>query len=248
LKKSEILSAERRFRRLVLVRHAQASIESEHYDQLSPLGERQSRILGEHWARTGLAPDAVFLGPLARHRQTAEQVEDVFKHHGRTWPVAQVLPDFDEHAGMEVVEEALPLVAARDPEVAAWARAMEEEPEQRVQFYFKIFRRLTRLWSMDALPGVSAHESWSAFRQRIAAGMARMEAGEGVVSVAFTSAGSMAAAVAHGLELSDVKTLELSWAVHNTGLSEFIERRGDLVLRTFNALPHLVDEELVTWV
>jgi broad specificity phosphatase PhoE len=248
LKKSATNPISQGFRRLILVRHGQASIESDHYDQLSSLGERQSRVLGEYWVGTGFVPDAVFCGPLARHRQTAEQVEDVFKNHGRPWPTTQVLPEFDEHAGMEVVKEALPLVAARDPEVASWARTMEEEPGQRVQFYFKIFRRLTRLWSRGALPGGSIHESWSAFRQRAAHGLERLATVDGQVSVVFTSAGSMAAAVAHGLELGDEKALELSWTVHNTGLSEFIERRGDLVLRTFNAIPHLADEELVTWV
>lgn len=236
------------FRRLMLVRHAQASIESDDYDQLSPLGERQAQILGEHWLESGFAPDAVVLGPLARHRQTAEQVAAVFARHGRPWPKAQVLAEFDEHAGMDVVEEALPWVAARDAEVAAWAQAMEETPEQRVQFYFKIFRRITRLWAENALPEDSNHESWTEFRRRVAAGLERMAQAETGVSVAFTSAGAMGAAVAHGLELSNVKTLELSWTVHNTGLSEFIERRGDLMLRTFNALPHLTDGEFVTWI
>ena len=35
--------------RIVLVRHGQASFWAAEYDQLSPLGIEQSRLLGEHW-------------------------------------------------------------------------------------------------------------------------------------------------------------------------------------------------------
>ena len=44
---------------LTLVRHGQASFFQEDYDQLSPLGEQQARLLGEHWVRQGVRFDEI---------------------------------------------------------------------------------------------------------------------------------------------------------------------------------------------
>ena len=54
--------------RLVLVRHAQASIGHANYDQLSPRGEEQARSLGAHWAEMRTVFDQVFVGPRQRHQ------------------------------------------------------------------------------------------------------------------------------------------------------------------------------------
>ena len=51
---------------LYLVRHGQASFGSDDYDRLSPLGQRQSLRLGEHWRAHGLHFDAVYTGTLLR--------------------------------------------------------------------------------------------------------------------------------------------------------------------------------------
>ena len=59
---------------LLLVRHAQASFHAADYDCLSPLGEQQSRWLGEHFAARGITFDAVVTGTLRRHQQTLEGI------------------------------------------------------------------------------------------------------------------------------------------------------------------------------
>ena len=57
---------------LLLVRHGQASWGSADYDVLSPLGERQSQVLGEALAARGVAPTVLVRGAMRRHHQTAE--------------------------------------------------------------------------------------------------------------------------------------------------------------------------------
>ncbi|MDZ4123020.1 MAG: phosphoglycerate mutase family protein, partial [Hydrogenophaga sp.] len=47
---------------LYLVRHGQASFGADDYDQLSEMGQRQSRRLGEYWAERGVGFDAVITG------------------------------------------------------------------------------------------------------------------------------------------------------------------------------------------
>ena len=55
---------------LTLVRHAQASLFADDYDQLSDVGRQQARLLGEFWACRGTDFDEVYCGPRARQRQT----------------------------------------------------------------------------------------------------------------------------------------------------------------------------------
>ena len=57
--------------RILLVRHGQASFGAADYDQLSSLGEEQSRLLGASLAARGVGPDLVLRGSMKRHRQTA---------------------------------------------------------------------------------------------------------------------------------------------------------------------------------
>ena len=56
---------------LYLIRHGQASFGQENYDQLSELGEAQATKLGQALSQRLPAFDAVVLGTMQRHKQTA---------------------------------------------------------------------------------------------------------------------------------------------------------------------------------
>jgi hypothetical protein len=74
------------------------------------------------------------------------------------------------------------------------------------------------------------------------------ETPRGGSSVAFTSGGTISAAVQVALGTTDPKTLELAWVVRNTALAEFLfsSESGRFSLTSFNALPHLEDPALIT--
>ena len=55
---------------LLLVRHGQASFGAADYDQLSSLGEEQSRLLGASLAARGVRPDLVLRGSMKRARRS----------------------------------------------------------------------------------------------------------------------------------------------------------------------------------
>ena len=55
---------------IYLIRHGQASLGADDYDNLSPLGQQQAQRLGEYLAGKGIAPQSVFIGSLRRHAQT----------------------------------------------------------------------------------------------------------------------------------------------------------------------------------
>jgi hypothetical protein len=65
---------------------------------------------------------------------------------------------------------------------------------------------------------------------------------------AFTSGGTMAAAMGLALNLDDEKTLELMWVVHNAAYTEFLFSRGRFSMMTFNAIPHLTKPHLLTFI
>src|SRR6185436_3297349 len=48
---------------LFLVRHGQASFDRDDYDQLSPQGVEQARLLGIHWTELNLIFDHIYVGP-----------------------------------------------------------------------------------------------------------------------------------------------------------------------------------------
>ena len=66
---------------LFLIRHAQASFGAENYDQLSELGHRQSRWLGEYLSIRDIHFDHVMLGDMVRHRETLDGLHAGLKQH-----------------------------------------------------------------------------------------------------------------------------------------------------------------------
>src|SRR4051794_6598920 len=117
---------------LTLVRHGQASYMSENYDKLSPLGERQSRMLGDHWARQSITFDRVFRGPAQRHRRTAELIGEAFRDAGVPWPEPEMLSELDEFDAFQMMKTMVPILVERHEHIRALDaefRASQQTPE-----------------------------------------------------------------------------------------------------------------------
>lgn len=233
---------------LCVIRHGQASAHAADYDQLSPLGEEQGRVLGEYWADTDRRFDRLYLGPLKRHRQTLDAVLQVFRHRGLDLPDPTPLPELDEHHGPEVIahhrdrlyEEA----GIGDPDKEGVDR------KEKIRRTLLIYQQGTRLWVRGELETPKGLESWAAFRSRIESGTDKiLGAGTpGQRAAAFTSGGATAAMVGHTLGLDDEKILALSWRVRNAALTEFLFSSRGLSLDSFNSTPHLREERLLTFI
>ena len=101
---------------IYLIRHGQASLGAEDYDQLSPLGQRQSERLGQYLRQRsdelGLQWDAVLMGSLRRHRQTWEGIA---QGAGWTQHTPLVWPGLNEYDS-EALLAALPVTPGQtDP-------------------------------------------------------------------------------------------------------------------------------------
>lgn len=228
---------------LVLVRHGQASLGSDDYDVLSPLGWRQGRALGGHWADREERFDEVLMGPRRRHRETFLGFTEGMAAQNAALeppPEPEMLPAFDEHQAAEVVSHYRESLSGKAP----------TDPAQQTRWYLHAFQKLTRQWVQGRLETPGELEPWPVFRRRVDAGLDALMAsmGSGGRYVLFTSGGVMAVAVGRALGLDDVRTMEISWRIRNGSFSRFLASGGRFSLDTFNETPHLTDADLLTFV
>lgn len=234
---------------LFFVRHGQASFNGDDYDQLSARGVEQSRQLGLHWADLNLIFDRVYVGPRRRHQQSLDAVGAVYRERGLSWPEPVGLPELDEHSGQDVLSRSLPDLMQRDPTIREMKERLRKDSDTAQRDYLRLFQKVTRMWVRHELK-LPDLEAWHEFRARVNRGITKMTevAGSKKNVVAFTSGGPTAAAMGFALKLDDEKTLELSWVVRNAAYTEFLFSRGRFSLVTFNAVPHLTESHLLTFI
>jgi broad specificity phosphatase PhoE len=227
--------------RLSLIRHGQASFLEANYDKLSPHGEEQARALGAFWVRREVEVHAVYAGPRARQRRSAELVGEVFASAGRSFPEIVELPALDEYRAEEMIVFAMGNLDAH-PELAKAMPSMlaattRRERERAAQ---GIMRAVMTHWIKEeiALPGI---ESFASFRARVASALDVMTKDEGRSRnvLAFTSGGTIGAAVASVLRTDDETTLDLCQMSHNAAFTDVLFTGARRSLACFNATPHL---------
>lgn len=234
---------------LTLVRHGQASFFADVYDQLSPLGEDQSRMLGKYWARHSVRIDAVYSGPRIRQYRSAELAGVAVIAAGGDWPQPVVLSDLDEFDLRGVLHRLAPELCRQSPD---FARLFEDyhrsvEKPDRLRNFQRMFEPLLLHW--QSLPaGDPSVESWPTFRERVEKAIRRIveDNGSGRRIVVFTSGGFIGSAARLAFAAPDRTALELAWRLRNASLTEFVFTRDRFTLDSFNAVPHLEDPALWT--
>jgi broad specificity phosphatase PhoE len=236
--------------RLYLVRHAQASFLEQTYDKLSSLGETQSRLLGEYWARHKIIFDRVCSGPCIRQKDTAKIAADAFQKARLSFPSITVMPEFDEYQGEAVLDRNLPALIESDPEIRTMHQQFQAatDPAARRRTFQKLFEAVIGKWVEGEIPSNSV-ESWPDFSARVKSGLSRfLRGGLANERVAlFTSGGPIGLAVQRALELSSRNALRVSWMAQNCSFSEFLYSNDRFTMSSFNAVPHLDDASLQTY-
>jgi broad specificity phosphatase PhoE len=224
---------------LLVVRHGQASAGSDDYDCLSGAGTEQCRRLGRWLAATGQEFDAVVVGGMKRHAQSAAAIAEGYARHAeRALPAGELdagLDEFDHHAVFNGFSGANLDHAAVRGAAAGGLQALAP-----------LIRAALGAWAEDAIEGVP--ESWQAFGERVALAGGRL-AGRGEQRLLVVTSGGVAARLAQAaLDAPRRVVIDLSLSLRNSGLSEFHRREGGLALGSWNALPHLHDaRELWTY-
>ena len=205
---------------LVLVRHGQAMAFDRDSDRLSPLGEQQSRTLGEYWKRHGVAFDVLYTGTLRRHVQTYELAA------AAPLPAPRANPGLNEY-------DAAAILAAAQVDMTAFTG-----PDRNKHFQ-RVFEDVMAKWRANELAGC---ESWDAFRGRVNTALRDIMAESGSRRVAvFTSGGPIGVAVQAAMKAPEGTAIEVNWRVRNTSLTSFLFSGSRVSLDGFNATPHLAE-------
>jgi broad specificity phosphatase PhoE len=233
---------------IYFIRHAQASYLSANYDQLSPLGEEQSTILGQYLCQTKVHFDKVFVGPLVRQQQTQQLVAQVFERQNMAFQTPILLHELAEHLGPGALRHLKPILASRDAKVKHWEDEMTQNPELKRRNSLYIFEHFMEQWVSGQITDADhLYEPWEAFRARVRRGLevvlSSVEKGE-TVGV-FTSGGVVSAVVAEVLRLpNEAPVAQLNYAVRNTSMSQFLFSKNNLTLLSFNEVPHLSQAQI----
>lgn len=226
---------------IYLIRHGQASLGAADYDQLSPLGQRQSERLGQYLRQRsdelGLHWDAVLTGSLRRHHQTWQGIA---QGAGWTQHTPLVWPGLNEYDS-EALLAALPLA----PSPISQINPGSPEGYKR---HFRLLRDALALWMAGT---ISPHgmPSYTDFVAGATAALAhiRQHHGHGNVLVV-SSGGPIATLVGHLLSTPPETTIELNLQIRNTALTELAGSPQRQRLVSFNTLPHLDSAEHRGWV
>jgi broad specificity phosphatase PhoE len=216
---------------IYLVRHGQASLGAADYDQLSPLGEQQSRRLGEHWRTQGLTFDAVITGALKRHAQTLAGIQQGLgtQHDALVWPG---LNEYDSEAIIRTVQPG-ELVKPTTPEG--------------YKQHFRLLRDGLAQW-MAGVVSPQGMPTYVEFVKGVTSALDHIrQQCEGNVLLV-SSGGPIATAVAHVLRTSPETSIELNLRLRNSAVSEFNFNSKRQSLVSFNSVAHLETPSHKDWI
>ncbi len=235
---------------LTVVRHGQASFLAENYDKLSPLGERQSILLGKYWLARGTRFDQIYYGPRERQIRTGEIIGSEFRKAGIPWPTPIEVPGLDEYPAEPVLRKFGPILIERHPHLKEFSDAFVQSEDMltKQKAIDKLLREVTRRW-MDGEATDPEIPTWQHFCARIesALGAIMQNAPKASQVAVFTSGGPTAATARMALGLSHPATLELTWVPRNASFSEFLFSGARMTMSTFNHTPHLPEAGLLTY-
>lgn len=215
---------------LFLVRHAQASFGSDNYDQLSELGHRQSRWLGEYFRSRDIRFDAVITGEMVRHEETADGIIDGLGSNSFDRESLQNWNEFDFHRLTAIY--------------------LQQHPEYRLpddpgfRDYYRLLKQALLAWADDLLDCASnGMETWPEFEQRVQVMLDQLQCGPSDRKVLIVSSGgAISMALRHILAAPAATMVQHNLQTRNTGLSHCFFSKTSISLMAFNHVPHLDDE------
>ncbi len=225
--------AETRMSQIYLIRHGQASFGAADYDRLSDLGRRQCRLLGRYWRRTGMRFDAVFSGPLRRHRQTAHHAMAAMAPEKERFS-PRIIHELEEIDTDRILAAQRERLLAEHPHLAGTYRLRNHDAAA--------FCEVMTLALKNSLAGgAEADDVFGRFVARVQRGLERVaQAAAGMDrAVVFTSGGTIAVALQAALNLDPAVAVELGWKILNTSVSVLETGGGRMRLNSFNLTAHL---------
>lgn len=219
---------------LYLVRHGQASLGAADYDQLSPLGLKQSQQLGRYFQQQGLQFEAVMTGTLRRHAQTLDGILTGMDGTSApqtvvTWPG---LNEYHSEALIACVPRTTPLPEPTTPEG--------------IKQHFRVLRDGLKLWMLgEASP--ADMPCWADFQAGVISALDHVRTHYQGNVLLVSSGGPISTALSHVLNTPVATTIDLNMRIRNSAVSELSFTPSRHLLMTFNAVAHLNHPEHADW-
>lgn len=215
---------------LYLIRHGQASFNSDNYDKLSPLGEKQAHVLGTMLRKRGIQFDAAFAGTMLRHAETAQHCLN-----GMGLDLEPgIVPGFNEYDHEEVLHRHRPDFSGQGK--LSEFLATQSNPHKTFQIEFEKALHRWRGGEFDH----EYTESWPQFTERCSNALLQVceQAGNAKSIAVFSSGGPIAVSTGHCLGLQDSHIAELSWSLMNCSVTSLLFNSKKISLRYFNDFSH----------
>lgn len=229
---------------IYLIRHGQASFGAESYDQLSPNGELQAKLLGQYFDQILKETPYVVAGSMQRHQQTAQLAL------AECFPEAEIQTDnaWNEFNHQQVFAKYEPRF--NEPHLLKQDVAKEENPRA---YLAKIFEGAIERWT-DGDYHHEYDESWPHFKNRVETALQNLcnelAKTKPRYAVVFTSGGVISVAAGKLLELNANRTFALNWAIANTSMTTLRLVGNEAQLLSLNE-HHFIkaeDSKLLTWI
>jgi broad specificity phosphatase PhoE len=217
---------------IYLLRHGQASFGSNNYDQLSPVGHQQARVLGQALKARGVQAEALVSGNMQRHKETAAGVISEMGLEGLPLQEHLGVNEFDHENVIEVAQPRYVDKVAMMSEMAATG-----DPRRAFQTFF---RDAVARW-VGGNHDAEYNEPWSVFKLRCVSALddlVKLTPPKGNVLV-FTSGGAISVICAHLLGLNDSQAFTINWTLANAGITKVQVGRDGLHLISVNEHAHV---------
>ena len=218
---------------LYLVRHGQASFGAADYDQLSPLGQRQSVRLGEYFRERSVSFDHVLSGTLRRHEQTWTAIRE-----GAQCSLQALLwPGLNEFNSAAVIATVYPHPLERPDSTELY------------RHHFRLLRDGLTQW-MKGLVHPKGMPSYRDFQHGVISALDHIRNNCAGNVLLVSSGGPIATAIGHILDTGPETTIELNMRMRNSAVTQFAFTPKRHTLMTYNTLPHLDhpdDAALITY-
>lgn len=220
--------------RVFFVRHGQASFTAADYDQLSPLGAEQSRLLGDWFSQCGWPVHHVAAGGLKRHLQTAEGFFEAYPGLPAWRERLLRLDGMNEFNHLDLFERWNTMNAPASGGKRVFGQMSDAE-------FDVLWPQAILRWAEGKNDDDYA-EAWTVFSQRCFDAFQAVAdlAQSGENAIIFTSGGPICAICQHILGLSAAQMVRLIWEIKNSSVTTLRRRDdGGFSITTINALAHL---------
>lgn len=230
-------------------RHAQASIGSDNYDQLSKKGEFQALQLGIYLCEKKIKFDKIYVGALRRQQHTYEIVAKQYKKNGLNIPNPIILEGLNEHQATEAMKSELPKMLENDPFLKSLWEEIENNPKKRISNFMLGFKYFLRKWVNNEIT-VKGIIPWTGFRTNVKNALKTIlnQTQKSDQIAVFSSGGTISSIVGESLKISKENIIaDLNFSIRNTSFTSFLYSNNEFNLLSFNELPHL-KEDMITFV